>query len=156
MGGPNISCRIADKRDAAVLVLFNQAIASETEGKSLDGSIARAGVERLLDRPQFGFYVVAQTEDGVVGSLMITYEWTDWRNGLFWWIQSVYVTPPFRRQGVYRSLYDFVRKMAQRDSDVRGLRLYAAGENRVAHEAYHNVGMKETSYRLFEQIFGES
>src|SRR6266496_6687259 len=103
-----IDIRIAKNEDFESLVAFNLAMAIETEGKQLNETILRAGVNYLLETPQFGFYALAEDRSGdsarIIGSLMITYEWSDWRNGLFWWVQSVYVKPEYRRQGVYRKL----------------------------------------------------
>ena len=83
---------------------------------------------------------------------MVTYEWSDWRNGLFWWIQSVYITQNFRRRGIYRRLYEFVKEMAQAESDVRGFRLYVEKENRTAQLTYERLGMAETHYLMFEEL----
>ncbi len=153
MGDNKFVCRLATKEDALTLIAFNTALACETEDKVLDTATIRAGVNRLFDRPQYGFYIVAQDEHAVGGCMLVTYEWTDWRNGLFWWIQSVYVTPEFRRLGVYRAMHTYVRHLAKQDPDVRGLRLYADAENLLAHRAYKRMGMSETNYRIFEEIF---
>ena len=156
-----ISLRPADERDVESLVEFNRAMARETESKELDAAVLRAGVENLLREPRYGFYVVAEgvgPEDGraeVVGSLMVTYEWSDWRNGLFWWVQSVYVRPQFRRRGIYRMLYEFVKARAAREESVRGFRLYVERENAVAQRTYARLGMTETHYKLFEELLPE-
>jgi ribosomal protein S18 acetylase RimI-like enzyme len=151
-----INIRRALARDAGALVRFNQAMARETEGLELDVDVLKAGVENLLQREQYGFYVVAENMSGeqasVVGSLMVTYEWSDWRNGLFWWIQSVYITPEFRRRGIYRRLYRFVKEMAAGASGVCGFRLYVEKENRIAQQTYEQLGMKETHYLMFEEL----
>jgi ribosomal protein S18 acetylase RimI-like enzyme len=149
--------RLAGARDAPALVEFNRAMARETEAKDLALDVITAGVERLLENPRYGFYVVAEycsaeNQGEVVASLMVTYEWSDWRDGLFWWIQSVYVKPRFRRQGVYRRLYEFVKSRAATDGDVRGFRLYVEKENRIAQQTYERLGMTETYYRMFEEI----
>ena len=148
-----ILCRAARKADAPMLIGFNIALASETEDKKLNATTISSGVERLFDLPQYGFYIVAEINGAMAGSLLITYEWSDWRDGLFWWIQSVYVHPEFRRRGVYRALHSFARELAKRDNEVRGLRLYVEGENSGAHRAYEQLGMAETSYRFFEEVF---
>jgi GNAT superfamily N-acetyltransferase len=153
MGKADFICRMAKKSDALTLIAFNTALACETENKTLDTATIRAGVERLFDLPQYGFYIVAENSEGIGGSMLITYEWTDWRNGLFWWIQSVYVSPEFRRRGIYRALHSFARELAAKDKNVRGLRLYAEGENLLAHRAYRQLGMAETTYKFFEEIF---
>lgn len=143
--------RLATPADAAVLVEFNAAMALETEGKNLLPEVIGAGVRGLLDNPVAGFYVLAETER-VVAALMITKEWSDWRNGSFWWIQSVYVRPEARRQGVYRRLYRHVQEMAAKDPQVCGFRLYVERENSAAQAAYAALGMKETRYFVFEEL----
>jgi ribosomal protein S18 acetylase RimI-like enzyme len=149
-----INVRAADARDVDSLVEFNLAMARETEAKELAPDTLRAGVAGFIERPQYGFYLVAEAEEGavVVGSLMITYEWSDWRNGLFWWIQSVYVRPAFRRRGVYKTLYEHVKQLAAETPDVRGFRLYVEKENTVAQDAYTRLGMSETYYKMFEEL----
>lgn len=143
--------RLATSADAAVLVEFNAAMALETEGKNLLPEVIGAGVRGLLDNPVAGFYVLAETQR-VVAALMITKEWSDWRNGSFWWIQSVYVRPEARRQGVYRRLYRHVQEMAAKDPQVCGFRLYVERENSAAQAAYAALGMKETRYFVFEEL----
>lgn len=143
--------RLATSADAAVLVEFNAAMALETEGKNLLPEVIGAGVRGLLDNPVAGFYVLAETERAVA-ALMITKEWSDWRNGSFWWIQSVYVRPEARRQGVYRRLYRHVQEMAAKDPQVCGFRLYVERENSAAQAAYAALGMKETRYCVFEEL----
>lgn len=143
--------RLATSADAAVLGEFNAAMALETEGKNLLPEVIGAGVRGLLDNPVAGFYVLAETERAVA-ALMITKEWSDWRNGSFWWIQSVYVRPEARRQGVYRRLYRHVQEMAAKDPQVCGFRLYVERENSAAQAAYAALGMKETRYLVFEEL----
>lgn len=142
--------------DAPVLVAFNRALARETEGRDLIPEVISAGVDTLLKNPRLGFYVVAESNGNVVGSLMVTPEWSDWRNGAFWWIQSVYVRPDCRRQGVYRQLYQYVRSLAARDPQVCGFRLYVERANTAAQKTYKALGMDETSYRLFEELKNEA
>ena len=143
--------RKASKSDAHAIAQFNIAMAMETEGKELVRNEIESGVLGLLNHPEYGFYLVAESDDKIVGSLMITYEWSDWRNGLFWWIQSVYVLPEFRRKGVYRAMYEKIKKMAADDPMVWGFRLYVEKENHPAQQTYLNLGMKETHYRMFEE-----
>lgn len=143
--------RAATPRDAPALIEFNAAMALETEGKNLLPEVIGAGVRGLLDNPVAGFYVLAETER-VLAALMITKEWSDWRNGSFWWIQSVYVRPEARRQGVYRRLYRHVQEMAAKDPQVCGFRLYVERENSAAQAAYAALGMKETRYFVFEEL----
>lgn len=145
--------RRAQPSDTAAIARFNIAMALETESKTLDPDVVAAGVAALFDNPALGFYVVAEVESQVVASLMITTEWSDWRNGLFWWVQSVYVEPAFRRQGLYRRMYEAVKAMAQeaQDTNVCGFRLYVERENHRAQTTYRALGMAETPYRLFEE-----
>lgn len=144
--------RQATSADAPPLIEFNRAMARETEGKELLPEVIGAGVRALLANPAAGFYVVAESEGRVVGALLITKEWSDWRNGTFWWIQSVYVRPELRRQGVYKSLYRHVQSMAAKDPGVCGFRLYVERENTRAQATYLSLGMKETHYRVFEEL----
>jgi RimJ/RimL family protein N-acetyltransferase len=145
-----VTVRRARRTDAAALARFNIAMAWETEKRRLAPATVRRGVQRLLAQPRYGFYLVATRAGAPVGCLLITYEWTDWRDGLFWWLQSVYVTPSARRAGVYRALHAAVVRRAQLDPRVRGLRLYVEQENRRAQRVYRAVGMHPTRYRVFE------
>ena len=145
--------RPATESDAATIADFNRAMAWETEHKTLDPATIHAGVHSLLSRPEYGFYLVAETETQVVGCLLVTFEWSDWRNGLFWWIQSVYVHPDFRRRGVFKALYGAVEAKARETPDVCGLRLYVERDNDTAQKTYAALGMTETPYRLFEAEF---
>ncbi|HEX7221491.1 MAG TPA: N-acetyltransferase [Burkholderiales bacterium] len=144
--------RQAAAADAPVLIEFNCAMALETERKELLPEVIGAGVRALLANPAAGFYVVAESGQRVAGALLITKEWSDWRNGSFWWIQSVYVRPEFRRQGVYRTLYRHVQSMAAKDPGVCGFRLYVERENARAQSTYTSLGMQETHYRVFEEL----
>jgi ribosomal protein S18 acetylase RimI-like enzyme len=143
--------RLATPADAGVLIEFNAAMALETEGKELLPDVIGAGVRSLLGNPAAGFYLLAE-QDSAVGSLMITKEWSDWRNGTFWWIQSVYVRPEFRRQGVYKNLYRHVQELASKDPAVCGFRLYVERENERAQATYSALGMKQTHYLVFEEL----
>lgn len=143
--------RRAELKDANIVSEFNQKMAWETEDKQLDPSIVNKGVNSLINNPAYGFYLVAEIEGEVVGSLMITTEWSDWRNGVFWWIQSVYVRPDYRRQGIYRELYDAVKQQAK-TSNVCGFRLYVEKENFTAQKTYQTLGMSETHYLVYEEM----
>ena len=145
-----ITVRPATNDDATVIADFNRAMATETEHKTLDAATIYAGVRSLVSRPEHGFYLVAETENRVVGCLMVTFEWSDWRNGLFWWIQSVYVHPEYRRRGVFKALYKAVETQAHNTPDVCGLRLYVEQDNDAAQKTYAALGMTETPYRVFE------
>jgi len=149
---PTLLIRKAEPRDADHIAAFNQAMAWETEGRTLIPALIGAGVRRLLGDPSLGFYAVAEHEGEVVGCLMVTNEWSDWRNGLFWWIQSVYVRADWRRRGVYRRLYEFVRELAQREPGICGFRLYVEKENTVAQRTYASLGMAATDYLIYEEL----
>lgn len=144
--------RLATALDAEVLVEFNCAMALETEGKELLPDVVGAGVRTLLASPQAGFYLLAEQDSRVIGALLITKEWSDWRSGSFWWIQSVYVRPQSRRQGVYKRLYRRVQELAARDPAVCGFRLYVERENWQAQQAYRKLGMQQTRYLVFEEL----
>lgn len=152
----NFTIRRATPADIPLLAGFNRAIARETEDFELKPEIITAGVTNFLARPELGFYLVAETEaDGaaaVIGSLMITTEWSDWRNSVFWWIQSVYVVAGYRRQGVYRGLYEHVKQLAADTPDVCGFRLYVERENEIAQATYRSLGMERTQYLMFEEL----
>lgn len=147
-----VSIRKAELRDADTIAAFNTAMALETEDRRLLPERVGAGVRRLLSDPSLGFYIVAEKAGQVVGCLMITHEWSDWRNGLFWWIQSVYVEPGSRRSGVYRRLYEFIRTKAQDDPGVCGFRLTVEKDNVNAQQTYRSLGMEATDYRVFEEL----
>ena len=151
----DIPCTVrrATPRDAQALVRHNCAMAHETEGKELDRPVVTRGVSGLFERPGHGFYLVAERDGAIVGSLMVTSEWSDWRDGFFWWVQSVYVLPAHRRRGLFRTLHRHVRDLALEAGDVCGLRLYVERDNAGAHRTYEAVGMRETAYRLWEEGF---
>jgi GNAT superfamily N-acetyltransferase len=145
--------RRAQPADAEAIAAFNVAMARETEHIELDLSRTTRGVEALLAGHGAGFYLLAEIDGRTTGQLMITYEWSDWRNGTFWWIQSVYVAPPWRRHGVFRALYSEVERMARADGGVCGIRLYVESENKPAREVYQRLGMRPTPYQVFEVDF---
>jgi len=147
-----VTVRTATRNDIDTLADFNRQMARETEDKTLDPETVRAGVRALFDDPERGFYLVATRDGERVGALMITTEWSDWRNGTFWWIQSVYVRPEARRTGVYTALHRAVRKRAETNDEVCGLRLYVEYRNETARETYEQLGMTQTSYRLYEEM----
>ena len=142
--------------DAGIIAEFNQQMAQETENKALDTATINAGVERMITDRSLGRYLVAREETGrIVGCLGITYEWSDWRNGLFWWIQSVYVLPEARENGVFTAMYQQVRDLCQATDNACGIRLYVERDNDRAYRTYVRLGMVETEYRLMEEEFGE-
>ncbi len=148
-----IHVRPARADEAPLLVEFNRAMAAESEDKGLDLTVLRRGVDYLLGHPADGFYLLAEHSAEVAGTLMVTYEWSDWRDGRFWWIQSVYVRPERRRHGVYRAMHHHVRKLASADPEACGLRLYVERDNQGAMATYRSLGMDETHYRLYEEEF---
>ena len=128
-------------------------MALETEHLSLDLDRLRDGVHALFEQSGRGVYYVAELDGQRAGQMMITYEWSDWRNGLFWWIQSVYVEPRFRSQGVFRAVYRHVEKLARTTPGVCGLRLYVENSNSQAQEIYQRLGLQRTAYQMFEVDF---
>ncbi len=152
--------RKATSRDAAVVADFNLKLAWESEHLRLNSKTVARGVRAVLKDPAKGVYFLAELKsaDGkteIAGQLMITLEWSDWRNGTFWWIQSVYVRKEFRGQGVFRALYRHVLQLARKQKNVCGLRLYVEKQNAAAFRTYKNLGMKETYYRIFDySLFG--
>ena len=146
-----IHVRPAQHGDHAALVEFNAAMALETEDKVLDPGILDAGVAAVLTEPRRGFYLVAECDGAIAGCLMITFEWSDWRNGDWWWLQSVYIAVPYRRRGVFRALYAEVERLAAAAAHVVGVRLYVERDNTRAQHTYAALGMHETKYRMYEK-----
>ena len=146
-----LTIRPAGPADTTVVIEFNRLLAEETEGKSLDPGQLGPGVAAVLADPVKGLYFLAEDQGRTVGQIGLTFEFSDWRNGWFWWIQSVYVRPEARRQGVFRALYRHVQQMAQKDAAVVGLRLYVEEANRAAQETYFNLGMTRTGYFVLEK-----
>ena len=138
--------------DAEPLIAFNTAMAFETEDKSLDPETVSRGVRRVLEDADRGTYLVAERHGVVTGSLYITREWSDWRDGWFWWIQSVFVRPEDRRAGVFRALYEEVVARARSAGDVCGLRLYVEDENHGAQQTYEQLGMRRAGYEMYEVV----
>lgn len=152
-----IRIRPARPEDAPTLIAFSTAMATETEQRRLDQKTLQQGVNALLNDAHRGFFIIAEasTSQGqqIVGQLMVTFEWSDWRNGVFWWIQSVYVDRPWRRQGVYRRLYNDLLEKARKDASVCGIRLYVAQDNPVAQSVYQRVGLIPSGYIVYEKDF---
>lgn len=145
--------RKATDRDAGVVAEFNGLLAEETEHRKLDRKILLRGVKAVLNDAAKGIYFLAVVNGMVAGQLLITYEWSDWRNGNFWWIQSVYVRKEFRQQGVFRALYEHVETLAKKNKLVCGLRLYVERRNERAQKTYENMGMKRAAYEMFERDY---
>ncbi|MBP6639746.1 MAG: GNAT family N-acetyltransferase [Bacteroidia bacterium] len=144
-----ITIRPATKADFTVLVANNQAMAMETENRQLDNQILSGGVQNLLDDPNKGFYIVAEENGQVVGNLMITKEWSDWRNGDMWWFQSVFVHPEHRGKGIFKALYQHVMALAK-ENGIKELRLYVEHDNVVAQKVYAALGMVKSHYDMWE------
>jgi GNAT superfamily N-acetyltransferase len=147
-----IEIRLAIAADWPVILDFNCDLARESEGKQLNRDHVAAGVQALLADPRKGRYLLAVVAGRVVGQLMHTYEWSDWRNGDIWWLQSVYVHPDFRRHGVFRALFDRLHNEALADPGVVGLRLYVEEHNTRAHETYRNLGLSDGGYFVMEKM----
>ena len=145
----------AQKSDIPEIINFNINMAMETEKKKLDEQTVTKGVHKVFSSPSLGYYIIVKNSSGILGCLMITYEWSDWRNGLFWWIQSVYVKKEYRRKGVFRKMYNFIHGKAISDKKCTGIRLYVENNNAIAQNVYTNLGMVETYYKLFEKDFNE-
>ena len=156
-GLDRLNIRRANPDDATAIASFNAAMALETEGRHLDLDRLHRGTIALLESTDRGFYLVAELEQQdrrqLIGQLMITYEWSDWRNGVFWWIQSVYVDPAWRRQSVFRLMHQTVMATAKTSTNVCGVRLYVEGNNNVAQAVYRKVGLTPSSYAIFETDF---
>ena len=149
----NFSVREARRGDAEVVARYNAAMAKETEGKALDPDCVGPGVAALIDNPSLGQYWVAEADGQVIGQVMVTYEWSDWRNGMIWWIQSVYVRPESRRKGVFSGLYRHVESLAEAAPGVIGLRLYVESNNVRAQQTYKALGMVNPGYLVMETLF---
>ena len=149
----SITIREATPADLDVIVRFNLGLARETESRELDEDVLRAGVETLLRDRNRGVYYLAEEDGQVQGQALITYEWSDWRNGTFWWLQSVYVSPQHRGESFFGALYRHIHELASSDPSVCGLRLYVDRNNRRAAEIYRALGMKDAHYEMLEVDF---
>jgi GNAT superfamily N-acetyltransferase len=146
-----ISVRPAQAADVTTICDFNARLAEESEGKRLDPEALRPGVAALLADPHKGYYFLAEEDGRILGQLSVTFEWSDWRNGWFWWIQSVYVPAEARRGGVFAALFEHVVRTARRQGDVIGVRLYVETENAIAHAVYQACGFEWTTYKVMER-----
>ena len=145
-----MTVRNAIPEDAAAIVDFQLKMALETESLTLEPEVVKDGVAALFHDPSKGCYFVAEEGGVVVASLMITYEWSDWRNGWVWWIQSVYTAPAFRRRGIYRALYAYVKSLVLESDNIRGIRLYVDKTNHPAQKVYSALGMNGEHYTTYE------
>lgn len=146
-----MNIRFARRDEAHYFVEFNQAMALETEGKTLDHAVVEAAVNAIFDDTTKGFYIVAEDGGIVVGGLMITFEFSDWRNAYWWWIQSVFIKPEARGKRVYSQLNDFVKERAKEAGNVYGIRLYVETENVHAQRVYEKVGMERSPYIMYAE-----
>ena len=142
--------RNAKPKDIETIAKHNIKMALETENKHLDKEIITAGVSSIINDSSKGIYWVMEMNKIIIGQLMVTYEWSDWRNGMMWWIQSVYVPKEYRRQGVYSKMYKNLLDIAQIDSECCGIRLYVEKENKKAQKTYEKLGMKNAGYEVME------
>ena len=149
----HLTIRDAAVQDADVIAGFNSAMAIETEGRELDPGLINPGVAAVLGDPGKGRYWVAEADGGIVGQLMVTYEWSDWRNGMLWWIQSVYVSPGHRRTGVFSALFRHIESLAAADPHCCGIRLYVEQDNLRAQQTYAALGMVKPGYVVMEVDF---
>jgi ribosomal protein S18 acetylase RimI-like enzyme len=147
----SVTVRRATPADEGVLVEFNAALAWETEHRRLRPEVLAAGVRAVFADPARGFYTLAEQNGVIVGQMMVTFEWSDWRNGWFWWVQSVYVREDARRNGVFRALYKEIERQAAADPTVIGIRLYVERENTRAQATYRALGMSDTTYGVMEE-----
>ncbi|MCC5870650.1 MAG: GNAT family N-acetyltransferase [Gammaproteobacteria bacterium] len=150
---PALQIRTALIDDLDTIVEFNQRLAMESEARALDAQRLVPGVRRVLTDASLGVYYVASLDQRIVGQLMLTREWSDWRCGDFWWIQSVYVVKEHRRGGIFSALYAHVLELARSREDVCGLRLYVESDNTRAQATYERQGMQMTGYRVMEIDF---
>ena len=152
----NLSVRPASPDDARIIIDFNLALASESEDLVLSREIVERGVAHALADPALALYFVAEDDmpggRRIVGQTMVTYEWSDWRDGLIWWIQSVYVLPDARERGVFKALHERIGQSA-REAGAVGLRLYVLDDNTRAREVYRRRGMEDSHYRVLEEMF---
>ena len=144
--------RSASPDDISDIAQFNIAMAQETEERQLDPETIQSGVSGVIQNHAHGFYLIAERDQVAVGSLLITFEWSDWRNGTLWWIQSVYVKPEHRRTGVFKTLYDAVISRARDAENVCGIRLYVEQENLSAQSVYQKLLMQKTPYQMYERM----
>lgn len=145
-----LTIRAATPADAHTIAEFNTRMALETEGKRLDPQVALQGASLGLQKEEWCRYFIAEHQGRVVGQAMITFEWSDWRAGLFWWLQSVYVHPDFRRLGVFRRLFRHIRELAEKSPGTCGLRLYVEQHNRSAIDAYVRLGLSPSGHTVYE------
>jgi GNAT superfamily N-acetyltransferase len=144
--------RKAKASEADIIVDFQLKMAMETEGLSLDKKTLTSGVDMVFAADNIGIYYVVEYEGEIIASLLTLYEWSDWRNGSVIWIHSVYVKPAFRRQGMFKMMYNYLKKQVEEEEDLKGIRLYVEKKNVLAHQVYEAVGMTKEHYELYEWL----
>jgi GNAT superfamily N-acetyltransferase len=144
--------RLAAPKDAPAIIEFNRRLARETENLVLDAKVLEPGVAAILADSTRGRYYVADDQGDVIGQIMITYEWSDWRNGWIWWLQSVYVRADRRKGGVFRSIYEYIEDHARKQGNVVGIRLYVERDNRAAQSTYCKLGFEEIHFYLLQKL----
>jgi ribosomal protein S18 acetylase RimI-like enzyme len=149
--GEIMKIRKGDISDLSALVQFNLAMAKETEDLALDEDVLTTGVKTLLSHEEKGFYLVAEVDGEIAGSLMVTFEWSDWRAKDYYWIQSVYIRPQNRRQGIYAKLYQAVKQIAEENGGAASFRLYVEQDNTKAQSTYSALGMEKSYYQMYEE-----
>lgn len=147
-----IQIRPSNEDDEQIIAGYQVSMAKETESVDLDKSVVIKGVKAVLNDPSKGKYYVAIDDNEIVASLLITPEWSDWRNSWVAWIQSVYVVPEYRGKGVFKMMYNYILQMIKNDDNYAGIRLYVDLENKSAREVYAKLGMNGDHYQLFEQM----
>lgn len=148
-----INIRKAELRDAGTIAKFNVLMAKETENKELDVQTVIRGVKAVIKDPHKGFYLAAETGEGIVGQLLVTNEWSDWKNQNFFWIHSVYVREDYRNREILTSLYRHLEDIARYKKKVAGLRLYVEKNNKTAQSVYESLGMHNPGYDMYEVLF---
>jgi GNAT superfamily N-acetyltransferase len=146
-----LTIRRATPADAGIVTEFNRLLALESEGKTLDLAVLRSGVEAALADTAKAWYFLCHDQGEILGQTMLTFEWSDWRNGWIWWIQSVYVRSDARRRGVFRLLFEHIRTLATQTPGVVGIRLYVERDNDTAQQTYERMGLERTTYLVMER-----
>ena len=147
-----VHIRKAKPSDIPTIIEYNLAHAKEIEGLQLNEDVLRLGVENALKRKEC-HYFVAESDDNVIGQTMITYEWSDWRNGVIWWLQSIYVKPDYRKQGVFKAIFNHIETLAKNDPQIKALRLYVMKNNRSGRSTYKKLGMNDSYYIVYDKEF---
>lgn len=145
-----MNIRRATLDDVSVIAEYNYNLAFETENKELNMEILKKGVKNLIKDENKGVYYICEIDGKIIGQIMYTFEWSDWRNGIFLWVQSVYVNKDYRGKGIFKALYNHIKSICDNDEDICGIRLYVERENCVAQKTYSNLGMKECNYYMYE------